>query len=169
MSAAADPHVPSAAAARPRRACCAAMAPASLRQACALALCAALALSCAPRAAADGPVPCTLGGGGVSCVNGGVCMVDSVVGTYCHCPAGRVGTLCETVSTSNLTACADGNLVNYCANNGTCPATNTSYCNCSSVAITNRNTFRCAARIARPDRARSTRTTQPRTLFRTRD
>jgi hypothetical protein len=110
-----------------------------------LLLCAAAALSCASPAAAEGPVPCTAGNNAVSCMNGGVCLVDNTVGTYCHCPAGLVGTLCEQTSTSNLTACAAGLLVNYCTNNGTCPATNTSYCNCNTVAIgAGGSTFRCA-------------------------
>jgi hypothetical protein len=142
------------------------MAPASLRRECALLLCAAVALSCAPRVAADDSVvPCSLGGGAVSCVNGGVCLEDSVVGTYCHCPAGRVGTLCETASNSNLTTCADGNLVNYCANDGTCPANNASYCDCSSVSITGRNTFRCAKRAPAGSATRMT-TLNPRTRTR---
>jgi hypothetical protein len=111
-----------------------------------LLLCAVAVLSCASPAAAQGPVPCTADSAAVSCANGGVCLVNEAVGTYCHCPPGLLGTLCDqTTSDPSLSVCAAGLLVNYCTNGGTCPTTNSSFCNCNTVAVgAGGSTFRCA-------------------------
>ncbi len=92
--------------------------------------------------------------GGSRCQNGGTCLLDSNVGTYCSCPVGFEGTLCEVLAGTQRLACSAGLLVNYCINGGLCPTTNSSYCDCTLITEdADGNTFRCAAhaRSASPD------------------
>jgi hypothetical protein len=89
-----------------------------------------LAVALAARSATAVLVPCPEGGS--RCQNGGNCLLDSNVGTYCSCPVGYEGTLCDVLSGTPRLPCAGaGLLVNYCLNGGVCPTTNSSYCDCT--------------------------------------
>ena len=81
------------------------------------------------------------------CRNGGECLVDSVVGTYCRCAAGLVGRFCEVRANAVQTPCTGaGLLVGYCTNGGICPTTAPAYCDCTAADTDGVNTWRCVGR-----------------------